>query len=218
MSTGGRRSPSEKAPAARRMFSPTAWERLPGKLKPALRSRPEEIRNCPTAYRILYEAIITRDGGSTPIFCGTVAPNSISGELRKDGTWIFSVVVITDYIRLMSRTVIAAVDDMLFISKIRATAEHVGVNVRFARNADALLARARENKPNLIIVDLHAQKIDPLALAMTLKADPELQAIVLLGFFSHVQTDLMIEATKAGYDRVMPRSAFSKDLANILAG
>jgi hypothetical protein len=28
----------------------------------------------------------------------------------------------------------------------------------------------------------------------------------------------MREATEAGYDRVMPRSAFSKDLASILAG
>lgn len=118
----------------------------------------------------------------------------------------------------MTRTVIAAVDDMFFISKIRATAEHLGVDIRFARNADALLASARESKANLIIVDLHGQKIDPIALATALKSDPDLQAIVLLGFFSHVQTDLMREATKAGYDRVMPRSAFSKDLATILAG
>jgi PleD family two-component response regulator len=125
---------------------------------------------------------------------------------------------IVDYIKRMIRTVIAAVDDMFFISKIRATAEHLGVDVRFARNSDALLASARENKANLIIVDLHAQKIDPIALATALKSDPELQTIVLLGFFSHVQTDLMHEATKAGYDRVMPRSAFSKDLDAILAG
>jgi len=128
------------------------------------------------------------------------------------------VVAIAGYIKLMSRTVIAAVDDMLFISKIRATAKHLGVDVRFARNSDALLASARENKADLIIVDLHAQKVDPIALATALKSDPELQAMELLGFFSHVQTDLMREATKAGYDRVMPRSAFSKDLANILAG
>jgi PleD family two-component response regulator len=118
----------------------------------------------------------------------------------------------------MSRTVIAAVDDMFFISKIRATSEHLGVDVRFARNVDSLLTSARESKADLIIVDLHAQKIDPIALATALKSDPELQAIELLGFFSHVQTDLMREATKAGYDRVMPRSAFSNELANILAG
>lgn len=118
----------------------------------------------------------------------------------------------------MARTVIAAVDDMLFISKIRATAESLGVDVRFARNFDALIASARETKPNLIIVDLHAQKVDFIALATALKSDSELQAIELLGFFSHVQTELRHEATKAGYDRVMPRSAFSNDLASILAG
>jgi PleD family two-component response regulator len=118
----------------------------------------------------------------------------------------------------MTRSVIAAVDDMFFISKIRATAEHLGVDVRFARNSDALLASARENKADLIIVDLHAQKIDPIALATALKSDRELQSIDLLGFFSHVQTDLMREATEAGYDRVIPRSAFSKDLSTILAG
>src|SRR5687767_9734479 len=117
----------------------------------------------------------------------------------------------------MSRTVIAAVDDMFFISKIRATAEHLGVDVRFARNAGALRASARDNKANLIIVDLHGQKIDPIALATALKSDPELKTIELLGFFSHVETELMREATEAGYDRVMPRSAFSKELATILA-
>ena len=118
----------------------------------------------------------------------------------------------------MTRTVIAAVDDIFFISKIRAAAEHLGVDVRFARNADALLASALDNKADLIIVDLHGQTIDPIALATALKSDPELKTIELLGFFSHVQTDLMSEATEAGYDRVMPRSAFSKDLATILVG
>jgi len=107
---------------------------------------------------------------------------------------------------------------MFFISKIRATAEHLGVDVRFARNVGSLLTSARESNADLIIVDLYAQKIDPIGLVTALKSDPKLQAIVLLGFFSHVQTDLMREATKAGYDRVMPRSAFSKDLASILAG
>jgi DNA-binding NarL/FixJ family response regulator len=118
----------------------------------------------------------------------------------------------------MSRTVIAAVDDMLFISKIRATAQHVGVDVRFPRNLDSLLENAREDKPNLIIVDLQAQRIDPIRLATVLKSDPDLKGIELLGFFSHVQTELMREATEAGYDRVMPRSVFTRDLATTLAG
>ena len=118
----------------------------------------------------------------------------------------------------MSRTIIAAVDDMFFISKIRAAAEHLGVKVNFPRNIESLLTSAHESQPDLIVVDLHSQRIDPIVLAGKLKGDSQLQPIELFGFFSHVQTELMHKAKQAGYDRVMPRSAFSKDLAQILAG
>ncbi|HEX8922686.1 MAG TPA: hypothetical protein VF766_14520, partial [Pyrinomonadaceae bacterium] len=63
---------------------------------------------------------------------------------------------------------------------------------------------------------LHAQKCDPFALAEQLKADETLRNVPLLGFFSHVQTALQQRAKQAGYDRVMPRSAFTKFLPEIL--
>jgi len=113
--------------------------------------------------------------------------------------------------------VIAVVDDMIFISKIRAVAEGRNVAVRFVRHSDALFSAARETPPSLIIIDLHSQKIDPMELATRLKADPELNPIPLLGFYSHVETELRSRAETAGFDRLMPRSAFSANLAEILA-
>ncbi|MGI8919880.1 MAG: hypothetical protein ACR2H6_14910 [Pyrinomonadaceae bacterium] len=118
----------------------------------------------------------------------------------------------------MSRTVIAAVDDMIFVAKIRATAEHLDVTLRSVRNAETLLKIARESAADLIIVDLHAEKIDPIAVAKALKSDEQLRSIRLLGFFSHVRADLQKEAVAAGYDVVIPRSVFSRDLAEILEG
>ncbi|MDT4895239.1 MAG: hypothetical protein QOH25_316 [Acidobacteriota bacterium] len=118
----------------------------------------------------------------------------------------------------MSKPVIAVVDDMFFASKIRATAEHLGVPVRFARSTDEALKVARAEEPSLIIADLHAQKCDPFSLAEQLKADETLRAVPLVGFFSHVQTELQHRAEQSGYDRVMPRSAFSKNLPEILGG
>lgn len=119
---------------------------------------------------------------------------------------------------MMKRFVLAAVDDMFFASKIRAVAEHLGLKVRFVRSADEALEAARIDAPSLIIADLHAQKCDPFGLAEQLKMDETLRAVPLLGFFSHVQTELQQRAKQAGYDRVMPRSAFSKNLAEILEG
>jgi len=118
---------------------------------------------------------------------------------------------------IMSGVIIAVVDDMFFKSKIRAVAEAVGTEISFPRNQDALIQKAREAKPQLIIVDLHNQKIDPATLATELKADDNLRAIPLLGFFSHVQTELQRSALAAGFDQVVPRSVFARDLSKILS-
>jgi len=118
----------------------------------------------------------------------------------------------------MTRSVIIAVDDMFFVAKIRATAEHLGVTLRSVRNLETLLNVAREGQTDLIIVDLHAQKLDPLTVAQAIKSDAQLASIPLLGFFSHVQTELKENALAAGYDSVIPRSVFSRDLGAILEG
>ena len=117
----------------------------------------------------------------------------------------------------MGQAIIAVVDDMFFVSKIRAVAEAVGVEISFPRNQEALIQKARETKPRLIIVDLHNQKIDSNALANELKSDEQLREIRLLGFFSHVQTDLQRNAMAAGFDQVIPRSVFARDLSQILS-
>ena len=112
--------------------------------------------------------------------------------------------------------VLAVVDDMFFASKIRGTAEAVGVEVKFFRSIEQLIESAREAKPHLIVVDLHNTKLDSVALATELKGNDELRPIPLLGFFSHVQTDLQRNAVAAGFDKVVPRSVFARDLAEIL--
>jgi CheY-like chemotaxis protein len=116
----------------------------------------------------------------------------------------------------MTRNVIAAVDDMFFASKIRATAEALGVNIKFHRQLDILVNAAGEQSPDLILVDLHNEKLDAIELARQLKANDSSKSIPLLGFFSHVQTDLQRAAIEAGYDQVVPRSVFARDLMQIL--
>jgi CheY-like chemotaxis protein len=118
----------------------------------------------------------------------------------------------------MTGNIIAVVEDLFFASKIRGTAEALGVTVRFARSVDAMIAGARRDRPSLVICDLHSEKVDPMELAKELKADEHLRSIPLLGFFSHVQVELQREAEAAGFDRVLPRSAFTKNLGGILSG
>src|SRR6185503_3442561 len=118
---------------------------------------------------------------------------------------------------IMSQAVISVVDDMFFASKIRAVAEAASVEISFPRSQEAVVSKARETKPGLIVVDLHNQRIDPVALAQALKSDEELRDIRLLGFFSHVQTELKKNALSAGFDEVIPRSVFARDLPEIFS-
>jgi len=118
----------------------------------------------------------------------------------------------------MNRRVLAAVGDLLFASKIRGTAQQLNVSADFARTADSLFDAAKTEVPSLIILDLHAEQLDPFALIERLKADDQLRAVPVVGFFSHVQVELQRRAKEAGIDHVLPRSAFTQRLPEILKG
>lgn len=112
--------------------------------------------------------------------------------------------------------VLVAVDDLLFSSKIRATAKQVGVELTFARTPSDILQQARTLKPSLVIFDINSEKADPIGTVAALKADPELKDIPTTGFVSHVNTALIMAARNAGMDEVMARSAFATNLPQIL--
>jgi PleD family two-component response regulator len=121
-------------------------------------------------------------------------------------------------VREVKRRVVALVDDMFFAAKIRETARALGIELKIARTIDAVIEAAATEDTRLIIADLHASCCDPFALAGRLKADKRLKTIPLIGFFSHVQLALQQQAAQAGYDRILPRSSFSKNLPQILEG
>src|SRR6266566_6231267 len=99
--------------------------------------------------------------------------------------------------------IIAVLDDLMFTSKIKTAANQLGVAVTFARSADAALAEMRKNAPSLVIFDLNNPRTDPLGTVRAMKGDAALSAIPTLAFASHVQTDVIDAARKAGLDEVL---------------
>jgi len=118
----------------------------------------------------------------------------------------------------MSDTIIAAVDDMFFAAKIRGAAEQVGRRLVFVKTRSELDANLVSSPPAMILLDLNSERLEPIQTIQYLKSDPKLGAIPILGFLSHVQTELKSQAEDAGCDRVMPRSAFSQRLPELLSG
>ena len=108
--------------------------------------------------------------------------------------------------------IVALMDDLFFQMKVAETAKQLGLELKVATSGDALLALL-EPAPQLVIVDLNARH-QPLQTIERMRAGKN--GVRVLGFLSHVQSDLAAQARKAGCDEVMPRSAFTQNLAAIL--
>ena len=118
----------------------------------------------------------------------------------------------------MARRVLAAVEDLLFKSKISETASQLGIEASFPRSPRKLVEALRESPPDLLILDLNSARFEPLDLLRTIRSDDAAREVPTVGFLSHVQKDLAVAAREAGCDRVVARSAFTRDLPKILAG
>ena len=109
--------------------------------------------------------------------------------------------------------VVALMDDLFFQMKLAETAKQLGVEVRVATNADALMGLLA-SEPKLVIVDLNARS-QPIAAIEKLRQTQK--DVRVVGFLSHVQRELAAQAQAAGCDEVLPRSSFTQNLAAILS-
>jgi len=109
--------------------------------------------------------------------------------------------------------VVALMDDLFFQMKLAETAKQLGVEVKVATNGEALMG-LMASAPRLVIVDLNARS-QPIAAIEKLRQTQS--DVRVVGFLSHVQTELAARAQAAGCDEVLPRSTFTQNLAAILS-
>ena len=109
--------------------------------------------------------------------------------------------------------VVALMDDLFFQMKQAETAKQLGVEVKMATNGDALMS-LMENAPKLVIVDLNARSQPLQAIEKVRQSNKDIRVV---GFLSHVQTQLAAQAQAAGCNEVLPRSSLTQNLAAILS-
>ena len=105
--------------------------------------------------------------------------------------------------------VIALIDDLMFLSRVREAARGLDLEVKALRQPPGEEAR----DARLVVVDLDRF------------GDPELLSRVrsvlgerpLVGFLSHVHADRARQAREAGCTRVLARSAFVQELPTLLS-
>ena len=112
------------------------------------------------------------------------------------------------------------IEDLFFLAKIQETARKLGVKVEFVKGADKenitrLLSLPEGERPALVVFDLNNLNAKPMTLIPKFKSKYK-KSVSVVGFLSHLQGDLKLKASEAGCDTVMPRSAFSQSLPNLL--
>jgi len=115
----------------------------------------------------------------------------------------------------MSTPILTVVDDLLFLAKIQQTAQQVGIRVEVIDPA-MVEERVKNSGVNSIILDLNHRSASAVEVARSIKANPDTRHVQLVAFLSHVQTDLAAAARAAGCDVILPRSAFSQQLPQLL--
>ena len=118
---------------------------------------------------------------------------------------------------LSPKPIVAFIDDLFFMAKVQETARKLNVKVHFVKSDKEVLelVAAGEEKPSLIIIDLNHHTAKPLTVIPKLKAKFKKETNII-GFLSHLQGELKVKAQEAGCDMVLPRSAFSQNLPQLL--
>jgi DNA-binding NarL/FixJ family response regulator len=109
---------------------------------------------------------------------------------------------------------IAVVRDLIFSSKIIATARAEGIDARIVSTTNALQDALDVGDVALVIVDMSLPNDDaPAALRCSASHASEPTTVA---FYSHVQSELRQAAEQAGADHIMARSKFNEDLPQLL--
>ena len=112
------------------------------------------------------------------------------------------------------------IEDLFFLAKIQETARKLGVKVEFVKGGDKdavaqLTDLPEAERPKLLVFDLNNLNAKPMTLIPKLKTKFK-KATSIVGFLNHLQGELKAKAIEVGCDAVMPRSAFSQTLPNLL--
>jgi CheY-like chemotaxis protein len=112
-------------------------------------------------------------------------------------------------------SVIAGVDDVFFLARILEAARQVGVAVE-SIPAARIQQHLVQSPAQAVILDLNsASAVDVIR---KVKQDPATRQVPVVGFVSHVAAEVVAAAKTAGCDVVLARSAFTKQLPELLRG
>jgi PleD family two-component response regulator len=119
------------------------------------------------------------------------------------------------------KTVLVAVTDIFFYTKVRDALLPKGYKLERARSQDDIAGKAAAVNPSAVILNMNDQTLDAFQALETLKTDPRFKTIPILAFANHEEVETWNRARAMGVTKIVSRNEFSsrtKDLLEEVTG
>ncbi|MGH9429106.1 MAG: response regulator [Terriglobia bacterium] len=114
------------------------------------------------------------------------------------------------------KTVLVAVTDIFFYSKVRDALMSKGHKIERARTQQDIGEKASAATPSAFILDMNDERLDAFQALGTLKADAGLKTIPILAFANHEEVDTFNRAKALGVTKIVSRNEFSARLKDLV--
>jgi PleD family two-component response regulator len=110
---------------------------------------------------------------------------------------------------MAEKTVLVAVTDIFFYTKVRDALLPNGYRLERARSQDDIASKASSLHPAAVILNMNDETLNAFQALTTLKSDPGLKVLPILAFANHEEVDTWNRAKSMGVTKIVSRNEFS---------
>ena len=118
--------------------------------------------------------------------------------------------------RTDQKTILVAVTDIFFYTKVRDALMAKGYKIERARTQQDIAEKASATTPSAFILNMNDERLDAFQALETLKADTSMEAIPILAFANHEEVDTFNRARALGVTKIVSRNEFSSRLKDLV--
>ena len=114
------------------------------------------------------------------------------------------------------KTILVAVTDIFFYSKVRDALMSKGYRIERARTQQDIAEKAAAAIPSAVILNMNDDKLNAFQALETLTTDARLKTIPVLAFANHEEVDTFNRARALGVTKIVSRNEFSARLKDLV--
>ena len=116
------------------------------------------------------------------------------------------------------KTILVAVTDIFFYTKIRDALLPHGYTLERARSQDDIALKASATSPVVVILNMNDEMLNAFQALDTLRTNPNFQGLPILAFANHEEVETWNRAKSMGVTKIVSRNEFSTRTRDLVEG